>query len=474
MGPAAGERSVGAEAWALCKMAVPLSLGNLPTLIGVAVLMMMGPLGVNSLAGAGLGWMWCNVTAKSVILGTQFGLGALCSQAFGAKNYKRVGLLLQRQLLFHWLLCCPIGVMWWYTESLLLRLGQLPSVAAAAGQFVVIQLPALPLMPVVMDVTTFCAAQRIVRMPMLVSLFANGLAVGLTWVLMYPAGLGFVGAPIALLIGQLLHGALLILLTRRTLEHPTLLPPSHDALHSWRELIGLGFGAAVGLWAEWWSGEVMIVMAGMLCSDSAVAVAPDSSQGGLARTDGGAVLEEVECTVGAATTLLWNTGATCWLIHGGFAIATPTRMGNALGAGDAEHARFVAAIGATLQSGVGALVSLLLFAERYRYGALFSMEGDGLLLVGTLMPFANVVQIGIAVGCGAMRSILTGLALVTWPALIQIFAFWPVALLLGYTLAFNFGFGVVGLWIGEAIGCEMQRLACAACVPASICPCSVR
>ena len=35
------------------------------------------------------------------------------------------------------------------------------------------------------------------------------------------------------------------------------------------------------------------------------------------------MLEEVECTVGAATTLLWNTGATCWLIHGGFAIATP-------------------------------------------------------------------------------------------------------------------------------------------------------
>ena len=109
------------------------------------------------------------------------------------------------------------------------------------------------------------------------------------------------------------------------------------------------------------------------------------------------------------------------------------------------------------QSGVGALVSLLLFAERYRYGALFSMEGDGLLLVGTLMPFANVVQIGIAVGCGAMRSILTGLALVTWPALIQIFAFWPVALLLGYTLAFSFGFGVIGLWIGEAIGCKTSH-----------------
>ena len=31
-------------------------------------------------------------------MGTGSGLGALTSQAFGAKNYRRVGLLLQRQL----------------------------------------------------------------------------------------------------------------------------------------------------------------------------------------------------------------------------------------------------------------------------------------------------------------------------------------------------------------------------------------
>ena len=54
------------------------------------------------------------------------------------------------------------------------------------------------------------------------------------------------------------------------------------------------------------------------------------------------------------------------------------------------------------------------------------------------------------------RLCLSRMALVTWPALIQIFAFWPVALLLGYTLAFSFSFGVIGLWIGEAIGCQTQ------------------
>ena len=150
----------------------------------------------------------------------RFGLGALCSQAYGARNYSRVGLLLQRQLLFHWLMCIPIAALWWNTERLLLALGQLPAVARAAGTFVVIQLPALPLIPIQMDLTTFCAAQGIVRMPMVVSVVANGFAVGLCWCLMYKTSLGFTGAPVALLVGQTTHALLLIVLTPSSLEKP--------------------------------------------------------------------------------------------------------------------------------------------------------------------------------------------------------------------------------------------------------------
>ena len=127
-------------------------------------------------------------------------------------------------------------------------------------------------------------------------------------------------------------------------------------------------------------------------------------------------------------------------------------MGNALGACDAEAARFSAKVGATLQTLVGATASLALFVGRYRYGELFSLEGEALALMGTLMPLANVVQLGIAAGCGALRSILTGLTIVSVPAVVQVVAFWPIALLLGYTLAFKAGLGVVGLWVGEAIG----------------------
>ena len=68
--------------------------------------------------------MWSNVTANSIFVGVQFGFGALCAQAYGAKNYERVGVLLHRALLVCWLLCVGIAYLWLDTEKILLALGQ--------------------------------------------------------------------------------------------------------------------------------------------------------------------------------------------------------------------------------------------------------------------------------------------------------------------------------------------------------------
>ena len=38
---------------------------------------------------------------------------------------QRLGLLLQRQLLMNWLLCVPIAAVWFYTEEILLALGEI-------------------------------------------------------------------------------------------------------------------------------------------------------------------------------------------------------------------------------------------------------------------------------------------------------------------------------------------------------------
>ena len=52
----------------------------------------------------------CAVTGQSLIYGTGMGLATLSSQAFGAKNYRRVGVLWQRQCVYQWLLCIVVAL----------------------------------------------------------------------------------------------------------------------------------------------------------------------------------------------------------------------------------------------------------------------------------------------------------------------------------------------------------------------------
>lgn len=54
-------------------------------------------------------------------------------QAYGARSYKSLGLVLQRALLMCWVVCIPISVLWAYSEQVLLRLRQQPSIAAGAA-----------------------------------------------------------------------------------------------------------------------------------------------------------------------------------------------------------------------------------------------------------------------------------------------------------------------------------------------------
>ena len=54
-----------------------------------------------------------------------------CSQAFGAKAYHEVGKVSQRALLVLWTACVPITALWWFSEPVLLALGQAPEVKAS-------------------------------------------------------------------------------------------------------------------------------------------------------------------------------------------------------------------------------------------------------------------------------------------------------------------------------------------------------
>ena len=163
--------------------------------------------------------MWSAVTGNSLIWGSGMGLGTLCSQAFGAKNYRRVGVLMQRQMCYQWLICCGVCVCWIFTEPLLLRFGQPPRVSAFAAQWCIWQLPGLPAMPVMNSVNVFLQSQRIVRPTAVLALLTNfGVTIPLVYWLTRPDVLGFVGAPLSMGLAQIMQAVLLWIVAPRVVK----------------------------------------------------------------------------------------------------------------------------------------------------------------------------------------------------------------------------------------------------------------
>ena len=76
------------------------------------------------LAAVGLGISFGNAFGFTTAIGIDFTCQTLCSQARGAKNHRRTGILLQRGIILLLVLSMPIFSLWLNAEKILLGLSQ--------------------------------------------------------------------------------------------------------------------------------------------------------------------------------------------------------------------------------------------------------------------------------------------------------------------------------------------------------------
>ena len=88
------------------------------------------------LGGVGLGFMANNFILRSFIIGFDNSLLTLLSQAYGAQEYQYFGDTVNRTRIFFTLLMMPILLMLWFTEDIMVAIGQSEKVAHEAGTFV--------------------------------------------------------------------------------------------------------------------------------------------------------------------------------------------------------------------------------------------------------------------------------------------------------------------------------------------------
>lgn len=165
-------------------------------------MVLIGHTGASFLAAAALGNMFANATGNSIIFGLATAIDTLASQAFGAKNNRRIGVVAQRGVAIMLVVALPVSLVWWYADAILSSLGQDAETARLAAIYVRCLIPGLPA-AIVFEVLKKSLQAVGLMVPTLVmtigSIFVHLL---LGSILVYGTDLGFLGAPISIAATQ--------------------------------------------------------------------------------------------------------------------------------------------------------------------------------------------------------------------------------------------------------------------------------
>jgi MATE family multidrug resistance protein len=423
---AAGLRLKG-HLWPTLKLAGPVVVARSGVLIMMTVdTAMTGSAGAEELAWFGIG---LSPTIALTLLGLGFLLGVtiLTSQAEGAGESERTGVIWKTGL-WH---AIPMGVLFavicLFGEELLLLIGQSPELSAGGGR--VMQLLGYGMPGVMIFVTCSFFLEGLSRpLPgMLIMLAANIVNFALNWLLIHGNGgfepMGAEGAAIATTIARTMTAVVILVYIWWMRDGQRYgVRTARSSRDAGRRMRRLGYPMGLAMFVEVAAFMAMTQFAGFLGND------------GL-----------------AGYQIAHNLVALVFMSAIGLGAATSVRVGNAVGRGDRTDVQGAAAAGILLVVVVmAALGSLFLLIP----GTLVSVYSSGqavaafalpaLAVAGTMMVFDGAQ----AVMVNALRS----MGDVWFPMAAQILAFWLLASPVAWYLAFEAGYGTAGLMGGIYAG----------------------
>jgi MATE family multidrug resistance protein len=257
------------EMAAIWKLAWPLAISFSFTMAQQQLnAVFVGHLGPLQLGAATLGIMWTNISGFSIVWGGMTALDTLGSQAYGAANFRMVGVLAQRGLAIATVAALPVAVIWWWlTRPVLVLIGIEPEVVDLAASFTRWYILALWPQIACMVVNKFLSMQNIVKPQTVVQGLAAPLNAALTYSLVYHTRLGFIGSPIAQGISSWLQlGIFCVVIHCRGLHRKCWPGWSREALRDWKPMMMLGASGTLQTMGGWWSWELNNAMAGSMVS----------------------------------------------------------------------------------------------------------------------------------------------------------------------------------------------------------------
>ncbi|EFN52900.1 hypothetical protein CHLNCDRAFT_54230 [Chlorella variabilis] len=415
------------ESSALLRLAVPMALTNLcGYCIAQVTVIFVGRLGAVELSAAILATSLFNVTGLSVLTGFSAAMETLAGQAYGAKSYRAVGVVLQRALIIVTLLTALLATVWSKAESLLLLAGQDEEIAAMAAHYILRMIPALYCVGLSEAFKRYLMAQRCVRPVAAVTILALLVAPFFNWLFVFRLGLGFDGAAYAVDAVQAFMaaclGGFIVMRDYRRAGTPTATwcGWSADAFRRWPQYFKFAVPSVVMVCVEWWTFECLILMAGWL---------PDP-----------------QVTLAAAGIGI-NTTGMVFMLYSGLSQALSIRVSNSLGAGAPKVARRATWTAECLNLILSTVVAVALWLGSHQWPRLFTNIPSVVAATATLMPIFALTLPGDGTNC-TLQGLLRGAGAQKLGAISNISSFWCFGIPLAYYLAFPKGLGIQGLWWG--------------------------
>jgi MATE family multidrug resistance protein len=420
----------------IARLSVPVALSQLGMMtMGAVETLIVGHLGALELAACALGnvWEW---TWLCLGLGLVMGIDPLISQAHGRGDGPGTALALQRGIVLGMLASVPICVGLALTKPGLTLLGQDPVVAALAGQYNLYKLPTVPCFLVYSALRLYLQGRTRMLSVMVVMWIGNLIHALLCWMLVF----GKLGVPALGTVGAALAETITFLMLAVALS-----------------LVIVAFGLHRGAWRGWrrdsfaWYGLAQTARLGIPIG---MQIAFEAWAFSLATFMGGWLGREA---VGSHQIVL-NLAALAFMIPLGVSQGAATRVGNLVGAGDAAGLRCAVAASMIVGAAVTLPLALVFTLFRHALPALYSMDPTVIRTAAQILPIAAAFQLcdGAQVVAGG---VLRGMGRPHAGAALSLLGYYAVALPLAYVAAFAWGYGLVGIWAGLALGLTLVALA---------------
>lgn len=386
--------------------------------------------------------MTANITCSAPFQGLATSLDTLCAQAYGSGHKHLVGLQIQRMICFLMLLFLPLIALWMYSTELLAMMIPEYRSAELAGMYLKIYLLGVPAFIIFEGGKRFVQAQGLFQATTYVLLIAAPCNVFFNWFFVWHLGLGFIGAPISIVITQNMLPTLLFLyvyfvdgkqcwggFSKRALSNWGESSHSSLALCEWHDtnlnlgpMTRLSIPGMIMVEAEWFAFEILTLATGQFGSSYL-----------------------------AAQSILITITSTTFQIPFPIAIAASTRVANLIGAGLVDASKTCAKVAFWAGCLVGVLNVTILSTLRYQLPLLFTPDSEVVDLVARTMPICAVMQF---FDCLAAIShgLLRGTGKQEFGGYANLVSYYVVALPLAFGTAFGLGWKLEGLWFGVTVG----------------------